>query len=158
VVPERDLGRADLRGEPIQRTPAQPGAQRARRRVDVEDLLDRLPDVRVLDVQLPPARGARLGELVVLVALVAGVDVHRDQREVDRGPLLQDVEDLDERPAVLAARQADHDPIAVLDQTVLGDRLGDLLGDPGFEVRGVGHVAAHSASRRKLQKSKRETL
>ena len=43
-----------------------------------------------------------------------------------------------QRPAVLAAGQADHDAIAVLDQTVLGDRLGDLLGDPRFERR-LGH-------------------
>ena len=48
--------------------------------------------------------------------------------------LLEHVEDLDQRPAVLAARQPDHDAIAVLDQAVLGDRLGDLLGDARFEV------------------------
>ena len=70
---------------------------------------------------------------VVLVVLVAGVDVDGDEREVDRRALAQDVEDLEQRPAVLAAGQPDHDAIAVLDQAVIDDRLGDLLGDAGFE-------------------------
>jgi hypothetical protein len=76
----------------------------------------------------------------VLVPFVAGVDVHGDDREVDRRPLLEHVQDLNQRPAVLAAGESDHDAIAVLDQIVLGDRLGDLLGDARFEVGGVGHI------------------
>ena len=54
-------------------------------------------------------------------SLVAGVDVDGDERELDRRPLPQHVENLHQRPAVLAARQADHDAIAVLDQAVLDD-------------------------------------
>ena len=62
----------------------------------------------------PRARQVLRDELV-LVFLVAGVDVDRDQREADRRALPQHVEDLQQRPAVLAARQPDHDAVAVLD-------------------------------------------
>ena len=61
-------------------------------------------------------RAAQVSDQLVAVALVARVDVHGDEREVDRRALLQHVENLDQGPAVLAAGQADHDPIAVLDQ------------------------------------------
>ena len=86
-----------------------------------------------------PRSLAGLRDQVVAVALVARVDVHGDEREVDRRALLQHVEDLDQRPAVLAARQADHDAVAVLDQVVVDDGLGDLLGDARFERGRVGH-------------------
>ena len=69
----------------------------------------------------------------------------RDERERDRRALAQHVEDLDQRPAVLAAGQPDHDAVAVLDQVVLGDRLGDLLGEARFERRGVAHDVRHQA-------------
>ena len=76
---------------------------------------------------------------VVLEVLVARVDVDGDERERDRRALAQVVEHLHQRPAVLAARQADHDAVAVLDQVEVGDRLGRLLGDAGFERAAVGH-------------------
>ena len=93
------------------------------------------PMLGVLDAVLPAALLAGAGDQVVLVALVAGVDVDGDEREGDRRALPQHVEDLQQRPAVLAAGQPDHDAVAVLDQTVFGDRLGDLLGDACFEWR-----------------------
>ena len=40
MMAERDLGRADLRGDPVQHAAPQPRAQRARRLVGVEDVLD----------------------------------------------------------------------------------------------------------------------
>ena len=117
----------DCFGQPIQHAAAQPGAERARRVVGVELVVDHRADRGVLAVELPAARRARLGDLLVLVALVARIDVDGDDREVDRRALPQHVEDLDQRPAVLAARQADHDPVAVFDQVEVGDRLGGLL-------------------------------
>ncbi len=45
----------------------------------------------VLDAELPAARLAGPGDGVVLEALVAGVDVDGDEREVDRRALAQDV-------------------------------------------------------------------
>ncbi len=122
VVAERDLGGADFAGESIQHAAPQAGAQRARRVAGVEDVVHHLADRGVLDAQFPTARPAGLGDDVVLVVLVAGVDVDGDQAEVDRRALAQHVEDLEQRPAVLAAREADHDAVAVLDESVLGDR------------------------------------
>ena len=89
-----------------------------------------LADGRVLDAVLPAARLARPRDQVVLVFLVAGVDVDRDEREVDRRALPQHVEDLQERPAVLAARQPDHDAVAVLDHLVVDDGARRVLGQP----------------------------
>ena len=77
---------------------------------------------------------------LVLVFLVAGVDVDRDEREPDRRALAQDVEHLQQRPAVLAARQPDHDAVAVLDHVVVDDRLGRLLGEARLELAAIRHV------------------
>jgi hypothetical protein len=99
----------------------------------------------VLDAVLPPAHLARLRDQVVLVFLVAGVHVHRDQREVDRGALAQLVEDLQQRPAVLAAREADHHAIAVFNQVEVGDRPGRLLADARFERGAVRHSQSEIA-------------
>ena len=94
---------------------------------------------------LPAALGAGLRDHVVLVALVAGVDVDRDEREVDRRAGAELVEDLQQRPAVLAARQADHDAVAVLDQQVIGDGLGRLLGDARFSSSTGSAIARSTA-------------
>ena len=112
---------------------------------DVEDVFDQLADVGVLDPVFPAARLAGLRDQIVLVFLVAGVHVHRDERERDRRPLPQHVEDLQQRPAVFAARQADHDAVAVLDHRVVDDRLGGLLREPGFEIRAIGHVQSFAS-------------
>ncbi len=102
--------------------------------------------------QLPAALLARPGDDVVLVVLVAGVDVDRDQREVDRRALAQVVEHLHQRPAVLAARQADHDAVAVLDQVEVDDRLGRLLGDRALraecDTTSLQSTRGHPATRR----------
>ena len=98
-----------------------------------------LADAGVLDAVFPAALLARAGDDVVLEVLVAGVDVDRDQREPNRRALAQDVEHLQQRPAVLAAGQPDHDPVAVLDQLEVGDRLGGLLGQPRLELASICH-------------------
>ena len=86
-----------------------------------------------------PRASQVLRDEIVLVFLVAGVDVDRDEREPDRRALAQDVEDLQQRPAVLAARQPDHDAVAVLDHLVVDDRLGRLLREPRLEIAAICH-------------------
>ena len=66
-----------------------------------------------------PALLAGLRDEIVAVAVVAGIDGDGNEREVNRRALTQHVENLEQRPAVLAARQADHHAIAVLDQPVV---------------------------------------
>ena len=96
----------------------------------------------VLDAVFPSARLARAGDDVVLVVLVAGVDVDGDEREANRRALPQHVEDLQQRPAVLAAGQPDHDAVAVLEHLVVDDRLGRLLREPRLELTAISHVVA----------------
>ena len=96
-------------------------------------------DAGVLDPVFPAARLAGGRDQVVLVFLVAGVDVHGDERERNRRALPEQVEHLQQRPAVLAARQADHDAVAVLDHLVVDDRLGRLLGEPRLQLTPIRH-------------------
>ena len=140
VMAERDLRRADLRRRCG--TARRGGA--ARTASTASRLASRMSSITspmtVCSMRYSQPRSSHvLRDDVVLVVLVAGVDVDGDERERDRRALPQDVEDLQQRPAVLAARQPDHDAVAVLDQVEVDDRLGRLLGDPGFERAAVGH-------------------
>jgi hypothetical protein len=103
MVTERDLGGAGLLGQPVEHPTAQPGTERTRRVVALEFVVNHCADRGVLAVKLPPALLAGGGDLLVLVAFVAGVDVDGDDRKIDRRALLQHVEDLDQRPAVLSS-------------------------------------------------------
>ncbi len=141
VVPQRDLRRAFFFRNAIQHAAPQPRAQRARRRAIVENVVDRLTDAGVLDPVFPAAGRARARDEIVLVFLVAGVDVHGDERESDRGTLAQHVEHLEQRPAVLAAGQPDHDAVALLEHLVVDDRLGRLFRQARLELAAIGHFA-----------------
>jgi hypothetical protein len=57
------------------------------------------------------------------------VEVHRDQLELHRRLLLQLQQDVEHRVAVLAAGQAHHHLVAVLDHAEVGDRAP--TGDAG---------------------------
>src|SRR5438105_7830639 len=144
MMAERDLRRADLLRDPIQHAAPQPRAQRARRGAIVEDVVDRLADAGVLDAIFPAARLTRPRDQVVLVLLVAGIDVDRNERERDRRALAEHVEDLEQRPAVLASREADHDAIAVLDHLVIDNRLRCLFRETRFEFALVSHSFIHA--------------
>jgi hypothetical protein len=52
---------------------------------------------------------------------------------------LQDVQDLDQGPAVFAAGEADHDAVAVFDEVEVDNRLGRFLGEARLEGRPVWH-------------------
>src|SRR5262249_53127708 len=77
---------------------------------------------------------------IVAVALVSGIHANRHERELNRRALSQHVENVEQRPAILAARKTDHDTIAVLDQSVFGDPPCDLLVPPRFKRPFVRHV------------------
>ena len=79
------------------------------------------------------------------------VEVDGDDLELDRRARAQLDQDVEQRVAVLAARDADHDAVAVLDHREVGDRTPDLpvqplreLGDLDRELaaRGGGVVGA----------------
>src|SRR5690606_8925415 len=88
-----------------------------------------------------------LGEVRLLL-----VEVDRVQLEGYRRLLLQLQQDVQHRVAVLAAGQADHDPVAGLDHAVVGDGLADLaaqaLGElvvlvGGLARDGIGQGQVH---------------
>ena len=139
VVAERNLGRAHLGGDTVQDAAPQARAQRTGCGVGFEQIVHHLADRRVLDAVLPATLAAGVRNDVVLEVFVAGVDVDRDEREIDRSPMAQLVERLYQRPAVLAAREADHDAVAVLNQVEIDDGFGGLPGDTGFERAAVRH-------------------
>ena len=104
-----------------------------------QDVVDNLVDRGALDSVLPAVRLARPGDHLVLVVLVAGIDGDGDEREAERRAPAQDVQHLQERPAVLATGQADHHPISRFDHLVLDDRPRRLLREACFEVGAVRH-------------------
>ena len=79
MVAQRDLGRSHLLRDSVQHAAPQPRAQRARRRIRVEQIVDDLADGRVLDAIVPPSIAAGLRDQIVLVFLVPGIDVDGDQ-------------------------------------------------------------------------------
>ena len=89
-------------------------------------------------MEFPAAHLTGGGDLPVLIAFVTRIDIDGDDREVDRRALPEHVEDLDERNC-FAARQADHDPVAVFNQVEVDNRLGGLLGDPRLERTTMPH-------------------
>src|SRR4051812_24634360 len=98
MMGERNLCGAGLPRNAVEHTTAQPGAEGAGRRIRLEQVVHHLADRRVLDAVLPAALLAGSRNHVVLVVLVARVDVDGDEREVDRRPLTELVEDLQEGP------------------------------------------------------------
>ena len=64
------------------------------------------------------------------------VEVDGDQLELDRGFLLQTQQDIQHAVAVLAAGQADHHAVALLDHVEVGDRLAHLAPDALGELVG----------------------
>ena len=141
VVTERNLGGADLawRSGTARRGAAARTASTAWRLASSMSSMTSPIDVCSMRYSQPRSSQV-LRDDVVLEVLVAGVDVDRDERERDRRPLPQDVERLHQRPAVLAAGQADHDAVAVFNQVEVGDRLGGLLRDAGFERASIRHA------------------
>src|SRR5260221_7970238 len=101
----------------------------------------------MFDVAFPPARGAGLGDAIVPKVRIARIHIDGDEREVNRRPFAKHVQDLDQRPAVLAARQPDHDAVAVFDQAEFDDRLRGLLGQARFKRRTITHRASLAGQR-----------
>jgi len=75
----------------------------------------------------------------MLVLVITGVDIDRDEREADRSPTPEDVEHLHERPAILSTGQPDHHAVAVCDQIERADGPPDFAGQFGFELGAVSH-------------------
>ncbi|MNH20384.1 hypothetical protein D3C79_801500 [compost metagenome] len=145
MVPQGHLGRADFVGEGVQGATAQARAQRAGGLALGDQLLDHrvgvLLDDVVLDAQLfQVGRQHMLGEARLLL-----VHVHRDDLELDRCHLLQVQQNVEHGVAVLAARQADHDLVAILDHVEVGDGFAGETTQAFLQFVLVDREGAHSA-------------
>jgi hypothetical protein len=66
------------------------------------------------------------------------VEVHGNQLEANRCAALQPVQDIEQGPGILAAGQANHDAIAVLDHRVVGNCLAHLMAQVTLKTGEVG--------------------
>ena len=149
VVAQRDLGRADLRRDAIDRAAAQARAQRAQGAAVGNDALDDAVGVLLDDAERDAARFEVAGEHVGGKAGLLLVEVHRDHLEREGRAPLETQQDVEQAVAVLAAGHADHDPVVRRDQPVVPDRLADLPAQAlpelvGLEL-GLPRVAAGRA-------------
>ncbi len=124
VVSERDLGDAVLRGEAVERPAAQPRAQAAHRAPLGHHALDHAVGVLLDD----PERHAR-GAVRYSGSTCAGKPgcfwsrLTASSSKRHRRTALQGQQHVEQRVGILAAGQADHHAIALLDHPVVRDRL-----------------------------------
>ena len=130
VMAERDLGRAELARHAVQDAAAQPRAQPAGGLAFGDQALDDAVGVLLLDVERNAELLQVVGQHVLRKARLLLVEVDRDDVEVDRRAFAQPHQDVEHRVAVLAARQAHHHLVAVLDHVEVDDRLADLAAQP----------------------------
>jgi hypothetical protein len=134
MMAERDLRRAQFARHAIQDAAAQPRAQRAGGLALGHEALDDAVRILILDVKRNIELRQIFRQHVLRKARLLLVEVHGHDLEVDRRALTQAQQHVEQRVAVLAARQAHHHLVALLDHVVVADRLADLAREPLEEL------------------------
>ena len=147
VVPQRHLGRTDLVGVGVQGATTQARAQRAGGLALGDLLFHHRVGVLLDDVVLHTngfqiGRQHMLGETGLLL-----IHVHRDDLELDRRHLLQVQQHVEHGVAVLAAGQADHHLVAILDHVEVGDGFAGQAANALLQFVLVDRKGAHGASK-----------
>ena len=138
VVAERDLGGAEFVGHAVQDAAAQPRAQAAHRLALGNQALDDRVGVLVLDVERHAAALRRYSGSTCSGKPGCFWSRLTATRSKSTGARWRSFEqDVEQRVAVLAARHADHDLVAVLDHVVVDDRLADLAVQPLAQLVGL---------------------
>ena len=121
VMTQRDLGRAQPAGVMVERAAAQPRAQAAHRLAGwdqpLDDAVGVLRDHLVADAERFEVLRQDVGRKPRL--LLVEVDGH--ELEAHRRGTLQRQQQVEQRVGVLAAGQAHHDQVAVLDHRIVAD-------------------------------------
>ena len=134
MVAQGDLGGADLLGEAVEGAAAQPRAERAGGLALRRLLLDHRVGVALEDMVLDADGLEVLGQHLLGETGLLLVEVDRHQREVDRGVALQAAQDREQGVAVLAAGEANHHPVALVDHAVVDDGVTDLAAQALLEL------------------------
>ena len=139
---ERYFCRAYLFGEGIQGAPPQPRTQAARRFALGYLLPHHRIGVFLDDVILDITGIEVVRQHVGREARLFLIHVDGNQFELDRRVVLQALQQVEHRAAVLAARQAGHDPIAGLDHAVVADGAAHVASQALLQFVEVGAALA----------------
>ena len=141
VMAERDLGDALLACIAVQRAAPQARAQPAHRLAFRYHALHDPIGVLLDDVKGHAERRQVFGQHMRGKTRLLLIEIHRDELEVHRCAALQAQQQIKERVGILAARKADHHPIARSDHGVVLDRLADEAAQTRLQApRGVGKI------------------
>ncbi len=134
MVAERNFGGAELIGNAIENAAAQARAKPAHRLAGLDDARD--DRVRVLgdDVVADPEVGQVGRQHVRRKPGLLLVEIDGDQLEGHRGLALQREQHVEQGVGILAAGQADHHDVPVLDHPVVADGLADEAAELGLEL------------------------
>lgn len=125
MMPEGDLVATELVGQGVKDATAQAGAERTVGCSGPAFFLDDLVTVGRLHAMLEAMFVQMPFNHLLAKAGEARIDIHRHQLVADGSPAAQRIENMQQGVGVLAAGDADGDPVAVLDQTEITDRLAD---------------------------------
>ena len=140
VVAEGDLVGADLLGEAVQAAAPQARAQAAGGFPLRHLLLDDGIGVLFQDVVVHPFFFQVFGQHMLREAGLLLVQVHRHQLEIHRRGVLQIAQNLQHGVGILAAGQAHHHLVAVLDHVEVGDRPAGLAAQLLLQLVETGAV------------------
>ncbi len=138
MMTQRDLRDPVARRPVVQRTTPQPRTEAAHGLAGRDHPRHRAVGVLLDDVERHAARGQIIRQHMLRVVRLLLVQVHRDQLEAHRRLRLQWQQDIQHGVRVLAARQAHHHLVAVLDHAEIANRLPHLMPQAPGQFVGLG--------------------
>ena len=124
-------------GKGIEDAAAQARAQPAHGVACGDHTFDDAVGVLLDDVVLNAERTQVLRHGVRRVARLLLIEMHGYQLEIHRRAFAQTLQDFEQGVGILATRQADHHPVAVLDHVEVSDRAPDLTAQPLLQNAGL---------------------
>ena len=125
-----DLGHAVRGGEAVQRAAPQPRAQSAGGFTFGNHPLDDAVSVLFNNVKRDADAPQIIGQHLFRKTRLLLVEVDRHQLELHRRPRLQVAQNIEQREGILAAGQANHHPVAVLDHVEILNGPADVAPQP----------------------------
>ena len=138
-----DLGHAVRGGEAVQRAAPQPRAQSAGGFTFGNHPLDDAVSVLFNNVKRDADAPQIIGQHLFRKTRLLLVEVDRHQLELHRRPRLQVAQNIEQREGILAAGQANHHPVAVLDQVEILDGAAHVPPQPLVELVHVDLLFPH---------------